>query len=169
MHSYCSQRTQQLLQVLPQFLSYCCCLLLFAVVQLLSHVQLFATPWTAAGQATLSSTISWSLLKFMFIESSNHLILCPLLLLPSFVPSIRVFSSESALHLIHSLEHRVSDSSLAEAFRKLLSAEKTITSGSLGCKNGMMSPSSVTKEAGSGDLVRTELKAGKAVLTKKMC
>ena len=63
----------------------------------------------------------------------------------------------------------VSDSSLAEAFRKLLSAEKTLTSGSLRCKNGMMSPSSVTKEAGSADLVRTELKARKAVLTKKMC
>ena len=60
-------------------------------------------PWTAAHQASLSFTISWSLLKFISIESvmpSNHLILCrPLLLLPSIFPSIRVFSSESALHI----------------------------------------------------------------------
>ena len=68
-------------------------------VQLLSHVQLFATPWSAACQASLFITNSWSLLKFTSIESvmsSNHLILChPLLLLPSNFPSIRVFSSES--------------------------------------------------------------------------
>ena len=61
------------------------------------------TPWTAAHQASLSSTVSWSLLKFMSIESvmpSNHLILCcPLLLLPSIFPSIRVFSKESILHI----------------------------------------------------------------------
>ena len=61
------------------------------------------TPWTAACQASLSFTISWSLLKLMSIESvmpSNRLILCcPLLLLPSIFPSIRVFSSESALHI----------------------------------------------------------------------
>ena len=66
----------------------------------LSHVQLFATPWTAAHQASLSFTISQGLLKLMSIESvmpSNHLILCPLLLPPSIFPSIRVFSSESAL------------------------------------------------------------------------
>ena len=60
-----------------------------------------ATPWTAACQASLSFTITWSLLKLMSIESvmpSNHLILChPLLLLPSILPSIRVFSSESVL------------------------------------------------------------------------
>ena len=72
------------------------------VVQFLSHVQLFAAPWTAAFQAPLSSTISHSLLKVMSIESvmpSNHLILCrPLLLLPLIFPSIRVFSSESVLH-----------------------------------------------------------------------
>ena len=71
------------------------------VVQLLSSVWLFATPGTAAHQAPLSSTLSWSLLKFMSIESvmpSNHLILCySLLLLPSVFPSIRVFSSESVL------------------------------------------------------------------------
>ena len=70
-------------------------------VQLLSRVQLFATPWTAACQASLSNTNSWSLPKLMCIESvmpSNHLTLCrPLLLLPSIFPSIRVFSSESAL------------------------------------------------------------------------
>ena len=73
------------------------------VVQSLSCVWLFATPWTAACQASLSFTISRSLLKLMSIESmvpSNHLILCrPLLLLPSICPSIRVFSSESALHI----------------------------------------------------------------------
>ena len=72
------------------------------VVQLLSRVQLFVTPWTAARQASLSSTISWSLLKLMPIESvkpSNHLILCHPLLLPSIFPSIRVFSNESALHI----------------------------------------------------------------------
>ena len=72
-----------------------------AVVQSLSHVRLFATSWTAAHQASLSFTISWSLLKLMSIESvmsSNHLILCcPLLLLPSIFPSNRVFSHESAL------------------------------------------------------------------------
>ena len=74
---------------------------LFQSVQLLSHVQLFATPWTAAHQASLSITNSQSLLKLMPIElvmPSNHLILChPLLLLPSVFPSIRVFSNESAL------------------------------------------------------------------------
>ena len=72
------------------------------VVQLLSCVQLFAIPWTAARQSLLSFTISQSLLKFVSIESmmpSNHLILChPLLLLPSIFPSITVFSSELALH-----------------------------------------------------------------------
>ena len=66
-----------------------------------SHVQLFAIPWTAAHQASLSITPAWSLPKLMSIESvlsSNHLILCrPLLLLPSIFPSIRVFSNESAL------------------------------------------------------------------------
>ena len=72
-------------------------------VQSFSHVRLFATPWTAAHQASLSLTISWSLLKLMSVESvmsSNHLILChPLLLLPSIPPSIRVFSNESALRI----------------------------------------------------------------------
>ena len=73
------------------------------VVQSLSHVQLFVTPWTAAHQASLSFTISWSLFKLMSIESvmpSNHLILCYLLLLlPSIFPNIRVFSNESALRI----------------------------------------------------------------------
>ena len=73
----------------------------FSSVQLLSCVQLFATPWTAARQASLSITNSRSLLKLMSIESvmtSNHLILCHPLLLPSSIfPSIRVFSNESAL------------------------------------------------------------------------
>ena len=68
-------------------------------LQLLSHVQLFTTPWTAARQASLSITNSWSLLKFMSIElvmPSNHLILChPLLLPPSIFPSIKVFLNES--------------------------------------------------------------------------
>ena len=73
----------------------------FVVLQLLSHVRLFMTTWTAAHQASLSFTISWSLLKFKSTESvmpSKHLILYhPLLLLPSIFPSIRIFSSELAL------------------------------------------------------------------------
>ena len=71
-------------------------------VQSLSHVRLFATPWTAACQASLSINNYQSLLKLMSIESvmpSNHLILCWLLLLPSIFPSIRVFSGESALRI----------------------------------------------------------------------
>ena len=72
-------------------------------IQSLSRVWLFATPWTAACQASLSFTVSCSLLKPMSIASvmpSNHLILChPLLLLPSIFPSIRVFSNESVLHI----------------------------------------------------------------------
>ena len=72
-------------------------------VQSLIHVRLFATLWTAAHQASLSITNSWSSPKFMSIESvmpSNHLILCcPLLLLPSIFLSIRVFSNESALRI----------------------------------------------------------------------
>ena len=71
-------------------------------VRSLTHVRLFATPWTPAHQASLSITKSWSLLRLMFIElvmPSNHLVLCrPLLLLPSIFHSIRVFSHESALH-----------------------------------------------------------------------
>ena len=79
----------------PQFL--------VVIVQSLSHALLFVTPWTAAHQASLSFSISWSLLKLMSIElmmPSNNLILClPLLLLPSVLPSIRVFSNELALHV----------------------------------------------------------------------
>ena len=78
-------------------------LLTFSSVQSLNRIQLFATPWTAACQASLSSTNSWSLLKLISIESmmpSNHLILChPLLLPPSTFPSIRVFSNESVLSI----------------------------------------------------------------------
>ena len=75
---------------------------LFSSVQSLSRVRLFATPWTAARQPSLSITNSQSLLKLMSFESvmpSNHLILCCPLLLPSVFPSIRVFSSESVLHI----------------------------------------------------------------------
>ena len=79
------------------------CNFVISSVQSLSSVRLFETPWTAAHQASLSITNSWSLLKLIFIESvmsSNHLIPChPLLLLPSIFPSIRVFSSESVLHI----------------------------------------------------------------------
>ena len=76
---------------------------LTVVVQSLSCVRLFVTPWTAAHQASLSFTISQSVLKFMSIESvmlSNHLILCrPLLVLLSISPSIRIFPNELALHI----------------------------------------------------------------------
>ena len=76
----------------------------FSSVESLSRVWLFSTPWTATRQASLSVTNSWSLPKLLSIESvmpSNHLILChPILLLPSIFPSIRVFSSESALRMM---------------------------------------------------------------------
>ena len=76
----------------------------FSSVQLLSHVHLVATPWTAAHQASLSITNAQSLLRLMPIESvmpSNHLILCcPLLLLPSVFPTIRVFSNVSLSHQV---------------------------------------------------------------------
>ena len=75
---------------------------LYVAVQSLSRVRFFVTPWTAVCQASLSFTISRSLLKLMFIKlvmTSNSLVLChPLLLLPSIFPSIRIFSNESALH-----------------------------------------------------------------------
>ena len=96
-HGKCSR--QHLLTLLR--LSFLENLILF-VVQSPSHVQLFAAPWTAALQAFLSPTISWSLPRSMSISSvmpSKHLILCcPLLLLPSIFPSIKVFFSESAVH-----------------------------------------------------------------------
>ena len=76
---------------------------MFSSVQSLNHVQIFVTPWTAACQPSLSITNSRSLLKLMSTESvmpSNHLILChSLLLLPSIIPSIRVFSNELVLHI----------------------------------------------------------------------
>ena len=76
---------------------------LVVIIQSLSRVRLFATPWTSACQASLSFIISWNFLKLMSIESvmsSNHLILCrALLLLPSIFPSIRVFSNDLALHI----------------------------------------------------------------------
>ena len=84
-------------------LAQCSACLQCFVVQSLSHVHLFATPWTAGREAFLSITISQSLLKLMSIElvmPSNHLVLCrPLLLLPSILPRIRVFSNESALRI----------------------------------------------------------------------
>ena len=77
--------------------------LLFSSAQSISHVWLFATPWTLARQASLSFTNSWSLLKLMFIElvmPSKHLILChPLPLLPSVFPSMRVFSTDLAFRI----------------------------------------------------------------------
>ena len=76
---------------------------LISSVQLLSRVRLFATPWTAARQASLSITNPQSPPKLMSIElvmpSNHHILCCPLLLLPSIFPSIRVFSNESALHI----------------------------------------------------------------------
>ena len=75
----------------------------YFVVQSLSHVRIFATPWTAARQASLSITISLRLLRLMSIEPvmpSNHLVLCcPLFLLPSIFPSIRIFSNDSVLRI----------------------------------------------------------------------
>jgi len=85
------------------FLSDLFHLVWFSSVQLLSHVQLFPTPWTAARQASLSITNSQSSPKLISIElvmPSNHLILChPILLLSLIFPNIRVFSNESALHI----------------------------------------------------------------------
>ena len=72
------------------------------VVQSLGHVSLFATPWTAACQASLSFTISWHLLRLVttvLMMPSNHLIFCHPLFLPSVFPSIKVFSNELALHI----------------------------------------------------------------------
>ena len=77
-------------------------IILFSSIRLLSHVQLFAIPWTAAPQASLSITNSQSLLKLMSVElvmPSNHLFLCRPLLLASVFPSVRVFFSESVLHV----------------------------------------------------------------------
>ena len=73
------------------------------VVQLLSYIQFFVTPWTATRQASLSFTISWSLLKLMSIKlvmpPNRFILCCPLFLLPSIFPSFRVFSKELALRI----------------------------------------------------------------------
>ena len=90
-------------------------ILMFSSVQSLSHVQFFATPWTAAHQASLSITNSQSshkLTSIKLVMPSSHLILCcPLFLLPLIPPSIRVFSNESTLHMLdwkkHKLESRL--------------------------------------------------------------
>ena len=80
------------------YLTYSAYIVHFVVIQSLVRVQLFATPWTIAHEASLSSTISWSLLKVISIESvmlfNHHNLHCPLLLLPSVLPTIRVFSNE---------------------------------------------------------------------------
>ena len=93
----------RLVSLLKTWIPKRCRCVQFSSVQSLSCVRLFVTPWTAARQASLSITNSWSLLKLMSIESvmpSNHLILChPLLLLPSIFPSIRVFSNELVLRI----------------------------------------------------------------------
>ena len=93
-----AQRTAPAFQVGANY-----CILQFSSVQLLSRVRLFATPWIAARQASLSITNSRSSLRLTSIESvmpSSHLILCrPLLLLPLIPPSIRVFSNESTLRM----------------------------------------------------------------------
>ena len=98
--TFCQQRS---IQSKLWYFQQSCTDVKFSSVQLLSRDRLFATPWTAAHQASLSITNSQSLLKLMSIKSvmlSNHLILCrPLLLLPSIFPSIRVFSNESVLHI----------------------------------------------------------------------
>ena len=82
------------------WLPYILCSAEFNSVQLLSSVRLFATPWTAAHQASLSTTNSQSLLKLMSMEpvmTNHHILCCPLLLLPSLFPSIKVFSNKSVL------------------------------------------------------------------------
>ena len=94
----------------------------FSSVQSVSRVQLFSSPWTAACQASLSITNSWSLLKLMSIKSvmpSNHLILChPLLLLPSIFPSIRIFSWVSSSHQVAKvLEFQLQHQSFQWMFR----------------------------------------------------
>ena len=98
---------------------------IFVVVQSLSHIQLFAPPWIAAHQTSLSFTISWSLLKFMFIEllmPSNHLVLCcPLLLLPSIFLSIRVFFPMSCLFASDSPSIGASASVLLNEYSRLIS------------------------------------------------
>ena len=90
-------------------------------VQSFRDVQLFATPWNAARQASLSFTISWSLLKFMSTESvilSNHLVLCrPLLLLPSIFPSIREFSTHFSRCVWKLIKMRGAEEELKDCIR----------------------------------------------------
>ena len=97
------------------------CLGFFSSVQSLSTVQHFLTPWTASHQPSLYSTNSWSLLRLMSIKSvmpSNHLILyCPLLLLLSIFPSIRVFSNESSHQVAKVLEIQLQHQSFQWIFR----------------------------------------------------
>ena len=97
----CLPHTTAVVILLLFSVEICFSFLIVVIVQSLSRVQLFVSPRTAACQASLSSTFSWSLLKLMSIESvmpSNHLILChPLLLLPSVFASIRIFSNELGL------------------------------------------------------------------------
>ena len=99
-HSFEHQHFSPLI-FLSLSMNLCLKFLIFSLVQSLSHVQLFVSPWIAACQASLSITNSQSLLKLMYIKSvmpSNHLVLChPLLLPPSIFPSIRVFCNESVL------------------------------------------------------------------------
>ena len=101
----CTPVSSKSIVLFLQHLLTFCHILVVVAVQLLSCVQFFATPWTAARQASLSFTISQSLLKLMSIESmmpSSHLILCcPLLFLPSIFPSIKVVSSELSLCIRH--------------------------------------------------------------------
>ena len=107
-------------------------IMFIVVAQSLSHVKLLMTPWTAAHQASLSLTISQSLLKLMSIElvmSSNHLILCyPLLLLSSIFPNIRVFSNDLAVHIRRpkywSFSFSISPSNEYSGFKSLLSHTK---------------------------------------------
>ena len=93
------------------------------ILQSLSHVRLVATPWTAACHASLSFITYQSLLKHISIESmmpSNHLILCcPLLLLPSVLPSIRAFSNESALHFSILVEYSYRFVNFVNLFKEL--------------------------------------------------
>ena len=101
----CSQEEKELMTKKSEFqVGYMYVAAQFSSVQSLSRVPLFATPWIAARQASLSITISWSSLRLTPIESvmpSSHLFLCrPLLLLPPIPPSIRVFSNESTLHKV---------------------------------------------------------------------
>ena len=100
-HSFLGKRSKSLSDIVGPELILSFFHFFAAAVQSVSHVTLFAILWTVAPQVSLSCTVSWSLLKFMSIESvklSNHLILChPLLLLPSIFPNIRVFSNKSAL------------------------------------------------------------------------